>query len=144
MRRYSRTHLPAPHRSLFSVLQSPRPSTRFEVHPLLFLSPSPSPRVEPSTRQTRSVVLTRHRLANKIWLIAPERFLSGVTSLSPFLADDSSERNISRDEPPREISKLLLIGRSRLQTDIAMIGVQDGRIRASPWNFLKKKCIIIN
>lgn len=75
MRRYSRTHLPAPHRPLFSVLQSPRPSTRFEVHPLLFLSPSPSPRVEPSTRQTRSVVLTRYRLANKIWLIAPERFL---------------------------------------------------------------------
>lgn len=82
MKRYSRTHLPSPHRPLFSVLQSPRPSTRFEIHPLLFLSPSLSPRVEPSTRQTRSVVLTRHRLANKIWLIAPERFLQRYLSVS--------------------------------------------------------------
>lgn len=35
-----------------------------------------------SLAQTRPVVLTRHWLANKIWLIAPERFL--LRSLLPF------------------------------------------------------------
>lgn len=35
-----------------------------------------------SRQQTRSVVLTRHRLANKIWLIAPERFLRRFLSIS--------------------------------------------------------------
>lgn len=42
--------------------------------------------------QTRPVVLTRHRLANKIWLIAPERFL--LRSLLPFAANPAENFGI--------------------------------------------------
>lgn len=72
-------------RPLFWCFNLPVDSFRFTLSSNL--PTSPSPRVEPSTQQTRSVVLTRHRLANKIWLIAPERFLRRFLSVSQFLAD---------------------------------------------------------
>ncbi|TGZ53853.1 hypothetical protein DBV15_01839 [Temnothorax longispinosus] len=74
---------PAP-AALFWCFNLPVDSFR-SVHPLFFLPTSPSPRVEPSTQQTRSVVLTKGTDSQtRFDLLRPSDF-SGVFSPSPFL-----------------------------------------------------------